>query len=77
MRSLALALNALLAEVRENVNAQKRFISDAAHQMRTPLAGLKSQTELALNSSAVSADPRIAFTLASTCTKAPPAAPTW
>ena len=59
VRSLAIALNALLAEVRENVNTQKRFISDAAHQMRTPLAGLKSQTELALNSSAVNADPEL------------------
>jgi len=34
--------------VQRNVGAQKRFISDAAHQLRTPLAGLKSQTELAL-----------------------------
>jgi len=45
---LAKAINTLLAEVRESVNSQKRFISDAAHQLRTPLAGLKSQTELAL-----------------------------
>lgn len=59
VRSLAKALNALLAEVRENVNAQKRFISDAAHQLRTPLAGLKSQTELALASAAVDADPEL------------------
>jgi len=59
VRSLALALNTLLAEVRENVNTQKRFISDAAHQMRTPLAGLKSQTELALSSAAVCADPEL------------------
>jgi two-component system, OmpR family, sensor histidine kinase TctE len=59
VRSLALALNTLLAEVRENVNAQKRFISDAAHQLRTPLAGLKSQTELALASQAVGADPEL------------------
>ena len=59
VRSLALALNTLLAEVRENVNTQKRFISDAAHQMRTPLAGLKSQTELALTSAAVCADPEL------------------
>ena len=59
VRSLALALNALLAEVRENVNAQKRFISDAAHQLRTPLAGLKSQTELALTSASVTADPEL------------------
>jgi two-component system sensor histidine kinase TctE len=48
VRSLAQALNTLLAAVRSNVAAQKRFISDAAHQLRTPLAGLKSQTELAL-----------------------------
>lgn len=46
--SLANALNTLLAAVHHNVSAQKRFISDAAHQLRTPLAGLKSQTELAL-----------------------------
>lgn len=49
VRALAKAINTLLAEVRESVQAQKRFISDAAHQLRTPLAGLKSQTELALN----------------------------
>lgn len=48
LRSLAGALNALLASVQQNVATQKRFISDAAHQLRTPLAGLKSQTELAL-----------------------------
>jgi len=59
VRSLARALNELLHEVRENVTEQKRFISDAAHQLRTPLAGLKSQTELALASAAVSADPEL------------------
>ncbi len=48
VRSLARAMNTLLVEVHHNVVAQKRFISDAAHQLRTPLAGLKSQTELAL-----------------------------
>lgn len=49
VRALAKAINTLLAEVQESVSAQKRFINDAAHQLRTPLAGLKSQTELALN----------------------------
>jgi two-component system sensor histidine kinase TctE len=48
--SLATAINTLLAAVQNTVATQKRFIGDAAHQLRTPLAGLKSQTEIALNS---------------------------
>jgi two-component system sensor histidine kinase TctE len=48
LRSLATALNDLLAAVQRQVGAQKRFIGDAAHQLRTPLAGLQSQTKLAL-----------------------------
>ena len=51
VRSVARAINELLNEVRHSVDLQKRFISDAAHQLRTPLSGLKSQTELALRES--------------------------
>ena len=42
------AFNELLERLGQNVNAQKRFIADAAHQMKTPLAGLRTQTELAM-----------------------------
>jgi two-component system, OmpR family, sensor histidine kinase TctE len=48
VRALVAALNTLLASVRQNVDAQKRFIAYAAHQLRTPLAGLKMHAELAL-----------------------------
>jgi len=48
VHALARAVNTLLGAVHDSVSAQRRFISDAAHQLRTPLAGLKSQTELAL-----------------------------
>lgn len=41
-------LNALLQAINDNIDKQRRFIADAAHQLRTPLAGLKSQTELAM-----------------------------
>lgn len=44
------AFNHMLARVAENNDAQKRFIANAAHQLRTPLAGVKMQTELALQS---------------------------
>ncbi|MGL6044923.1 MAG: sensor histidine kinase N-terminal domain-containing protein [Vogesella sp.] len=46
VRSLTAAINSLLDEVHGQVAQQRRFIADAAHQLRTPLAGLKSQTEL-------------------------------
>jgi len=45
------SFNDLLQRLRTNVDAQKRFIADAAHQMKTPLAGLRTQSELALRES--------------------------
>lgn len=44
-------LNILLQTMNESIERQRRFIADAAHQLRTPLAGLKSQTELAMRES--------------------------
>jgi two-component system sensor histidine kinase TctE len=41
-------LNSQLERVRRNLEAQRHFVADAAHQLRTPLAGLKTQAEAAL-----------------------------
>ncbi|MDB5864824.1 MAG: signal transduction histidine kinase [Betaproteobacteria bacterium] len=48
VRPLIHAMNALLERLSAALAAQQRFIADAAHQLRTPIAGLKTQTELAL-----------------------------
>ena len=45
---LVLSFNQLLGRIKKNSAEQKRFIADAAHQMKTPLAGLRTQAELAL-----------------------------
>ena len=48
VRPLIRAMNELLERLSLALAAQQRFIADAAHQLRTPIAGLKTQTELAL-----------------------------
>jgi two-component system sensor histidine kinase TctE len=42
------SLNDMLGRLSQSIDMQKRFIADAAHQMKTPLAGMRMQSELAL-----------------------------
>ena len=44
---LVRAINDLLARLDKSMGAQKHFLADAAHQLKTPLAGLRTQAELA------------------------------
>ncbi|MFM6921882.1 MAG: histidine kinase dimerization/phospho-acceptor domain-containing protein, partial [Polynucleobacter victoriensis] len=41
------SFNDVLYQLEDSVQSQKRFIADAAHQLKTPLAGLRMQAELA------------------------------
>ena len=44
---LVRAINGLFGRLDESIRAQKQFLADAAHQLKTPLAGLRTQAELA------------------------------
>lgn len=47
VRALTSTINTLLAQLSQAIVRQQRFIANAAHQLRTPLAGLKLQAERA------------------------------
>jgi two-component system sensor histidine kinase TctE len=44
---LVSSVNDLLMRLKDSVATQKRFLADAAHQLKTPLAGLRMQADLA------------------------------
>ena len=51
LRPLIVAFNRVLELLHDAAQAQQRFVADAAHQMRTPVAGLLAQLELLLSES--------------------------
>lgn len=48
LRPMVAAFNDMMARLEDNLESRHRFIAAAAHQLKTPLTGLKTQTELAL-----------------------------
>jgi two-component system sensor histidine kinase TctE len=44
---LVVSVNDLLERLKDSIVTQKRFLADAAHQLKTPLAGLRMQADLA------------------------------
>jgi two-component system sensor histidine kinase TctE len=47
---LVVSVNDLLERLKDSISTQKRFLADAAHQLKTPLAGLRMQADLAQRS---------------------------
>ncbi len=48
VRNLVASINQLMERLARSIGAMQRFTANAAHQLRTPMAAIKTQTELAL-----------------------------
>ena len=53
---LVASVNDLLMRLKDSIATQKRFLADAAHQLKTPLAGLRMQADLAQRQGASAED---------------------
>ena len=61
-------LNAMLDRIEHGVERERRFVADASHQLRTPLATLTTELELALGSERSSDEMRMALASAAEST---------
>jgi two-component system sensor histidine kinase TctE len=66
VRPLVAAMNGAMARTQDLIASQRRFIADASHQLRTPLAVLKTQAELALRENDAAAMRAIVGSIAGT-----------
>ena len=55
VQPLLQSINGLMQRLSQVIDAQQRFIANAAHQLRTPIAGLKTQTENAMRQTEIAA----------------------
>jgi two-component system, OmpR family, sensor kinase len=60
VRPLVDSMNGLIARLRASVEAQKRFLADAAHELRTPLAAMQIEIENLASADAPDQDERVA-----------------
>ncbi len=55
------SVNGLLERLNDSLATQKRFLADAAHQLKTPLAGLRMQAEMAQRADAQADDLKLSL----------------